>query len=157
MTAIAIIGEIGVDMSAFLSVRHFCSWAGVVPANNESAGKKKSVRCARAGVYIKPLMVQVAHAAVKSKKCPYFGVRYNQIARRRGKKKAIIAVAHMMLVCIFHVLARNEDFKPELYTLPNNKKPMARPRLTLDTARKLLESHGATIVMPEVIPIVASG
>jgi transposase len=157
LTAVAIIGEIGVDMSVFLSVRHFCSWAGVVPANNESAGKKKSVRCARAGVYIKPLMVQVAHAAVKSKKCPYFSVRYNQIARRRGKKKAIIAIAHMLLVCIFHMLARDENFKPELYSLPENQKPKRKPKLNADEARKFLESLGATVVMPEVIPLADTG
>ena len=149
LTAIAIIGEIGVDMSAFLSVRHFCSWAGVVPANNESAGKKKSVRCARAGVYIKPLMVQVAHAAVKSKKCPYFAVRYNQIARRRGKKKAIIAVAHMLLVCIYHMFSRDEDFNPQLYTLPDNQKPGRKSGFTADEARKFLENLGATVTMPD--------
>jgi transposase len=151
LSAIAIIGETGVDMSAFLSVRHFCSWAGVVPANNESAGKKKSVRCARAGVYIKPLMVQIAHAAVKSKKCPYFGVRYNQIARRRGKKKAIIAIAHMLLVCIFHMLTRDEEFKPELYTLPDPQRPVSQSKLTADKARIFLEKLGATVVMPDSV------
>jgi len=149
LTTVAVIGEIGVDMSAFLSVRHFCSWAGVVPANNESAGKKKSVRCARAGVYIKPLMVQIAHAAVKSKKCPYFAVRYNQIARRRGKKKAIIAVAHMLLVCIYHMLSRDEEFNPELYTLPENQSPKRNAPLTADEARKFLEKLGATVLMPD--------
>jgi transposase len=157
LTAIAIIGEIGMDMSVFLSVRHFCSWAGVVSANNESAGKKKSVRCARAGVYIKPLMVQVAHAAVKSKKCPYFGVRYNQIARRRGKKKAIIAVAHMLLVSIFHMFSRDEDFKPELYTLPEPHKPVRKSKITADEARKFLELLGATVVMPDSFVKVESG
>jgi len=158
LTAIAIIGEIGVDMSAFLSVRHFCSWAGVVPANNESAGKKKSVQCARAGVYIKPLMVQVAHAAIKSKKCPYFSVRYNQIARRRGKKKAIVAIAHMLLVCIYHMLARNEEFNPELYTLPENQNPKRNSTFTADEARKFLEKLGATVVMPDpVMPSAPSG
>ena len=156
LTAIAIIGEIGVDMSVFLSVRHFCSWAGVVPANNESAGKKKSVRCARAGVYIKPLMVQVAHAAVKSKKCPFFAFRYNQIARRRGKKKAIIAIAHMLLVCIFHMFARSDAFKPELYTLPDPQKPKGKPNFTVDEARKFLEMLGATVVMPDSVIAIDS-
>ena len=143
-------------MSAFLSVRHFCSWAGVVPANNESAGKKKSVRCARAGVYIKPLMVEVAHAAVKSKKCPYFGVRYRQIAKRRGKKKAIIAIAHMLLVCIYHMFARDEAFKPELYTLPDQQKPRRESKLTADVAREFLEKLGATVLMPDAVIAGAS-
>jgi transposase len=148
MSAIAIIGELGVDMSAFLSVRHLCSWAGVVPANNESAGKKKSVRCARAGVYIKPLLVQCAHAVVKSKKCPFFAVRYEQIARRRGKKKAIIAIAHMLLVCIYHMLARDEPFNPELYTLDRVPGYNRKPKFSANEAVAMLVKLGATVIMP---------
>jgi hypothetical protein len=152
MTAIAIIGEIGVDMSVFFSVRHLCSWAGVVPANNESAGKKKSVRCARAGVYIKPLLVQCAHAVVKSKKCPFFAKRYEQIARRRGKKKAIIAIAHMLLVCIYHMLLRDEPFNPELYTLDRVPGYNRKPRFSADDAVAMLENLGATVILPESAP-----
>ena len=152
MTAIAIIGEIGVDMSVFKSVRHFCSWAGVVPANNESAGKKKSVRCARAGVYIKPLMVQLAHAVVKSKKCPYFGKRYEQIARRRGKKKAIIAIAHMLLVCIYHMLSRDEPFNPELYTIDKVPGHNCKPIFSVSDAIAMIEKLGATVIMPSELP-----
>jgi len=147
MTAIAIIGEIGVDMSVFGTSRHLSSWAGLVPANNESAGKKKSVRCARAGVYIKPLLVECAHAAVKSKKIPYFAARYNKIARRRGKKKAIIAIAHMLLVCIFHMLQRDEPFNPDLYKLdcvPGH----SHQQMTAESAAKLLRKLGATVIMP---------
>ena len=77
---------------------------------------------------------QVAHAAVKSKKCPYFSVRYNQIARRRGKKKAIIAIAHMLLVCIYHMFSRDEEFNPELYTLHDNQKTGRKSSLTADEA-----------------------
>ncbi|MFS1511142.1 transposase [Chengkuizengella sp. SCS-71B] len=103
-TAIAIIGEIGTDMSMFHSSKHLCSWAGLTPQNNESAGKKKSVRISRAGVYIKPLLVQCANAAIKSKKCTYFKVRYDQIKKRRGHKKAIIAIAGMLLNCIYFTI-----------------------------------------------------
>lgn len=74
------------------------------PQNNESAGKKKSIQVSRAGVYIKPLLVQCANAAIKSKKCPYFKNRYDQIKKRRGHKKAIIAIAHTLLNCIYHML-----------------------------------------------------
>jgi transposase len=162
MTAITIIGEIGVDMSVFLSARHFCSWAGVVPANNESAGKKKSVRCARAGVYIKPLMVQLAHAVVKSKKYPYFGKRYDQIARRRGKKKAIIAIAHMLLVCIYHMLSRDEPFNPELYTTDKVPGYNRKSKFSVSDAIAMIEKLGATVIMPAESPkpdlaTVASG
>lgn len=87
-TAIAIIGEIGTDMSVFQSSRHLCSWAGLTPQNNESAGKKKSVRVSRAGVYIKPLLIQCANAAIKSNVCPYFRVRFEKIKCRRGYKES---------------------------------------------------------------------
>jgi transposase len=149
MTAIAIIGELGIDMSVFLSVRHLCSWAAVVPASNESAGKKKSVRCARAGAYIKPLLVQCAHAAVKSNKLPFFRKRYEQISRRRGKKKAIIAIAHMLLVCIYHMLSRDEPFNPDLYTLDRVPGYKTKPRISAKEAIALLEQLGATVVMPD--------
>ena len=63
-SSIAIIAEIGVDMSVFPTAKHLCSWSGLTPQNNESAGKKKSVRISRAGVYIKPLLVQLANSIV---------------------------------------------------------------------------------------------
>ena len=70
--AIIIISKIGTDMSQFSSSKRLCCWAGLKPGSNESAGKKKSVRITRAGVYLKPALVQCAHAAVKSDKSPYY-------------------------------------------------------------------------------------
>ena len=84
--------EIGTDMSEFGSSKRLCRWACLTPGNNESAGKKKSVRITRAGVYLKPALVQAAHAAVKSTKSLYYKTKYEQIAKRRGKKSAIIAI-----------------------------------------------------------------
>ena len=150
-TAIGIIGEIGADMSVFHSSRHLCSWAGLVPANNESAGKKKSVRCARAGTYIKPLMVQCAHAAVKSKECPYFRLRFEQISRRRGKKKAIIAIAHMLMGCIYHMISRGEAFNYDLYRIDNAPKPKPDTEITKEQAIQLLQSLGAQVIMPTAV------
>ena len=71
-SAITILSEIGIDMTQFGSSKRLCCWAGLTPGNNESAGKKKSVRISRAGVYLKPALVQVAHAAVKDKASPYY-------------------------------------------------------------------------------------
>ena len=71
-SAITIISEIGTNMSQFSSFKRLCCWAGLTPGSNESAGKKKSVRITRAGVYLKPALVQCAHAAVKSDKSPYY-------------------------------------------------------------------------------------
>ena len=117
-SAITIISEIGTDMTQFSNSKRLCSWAGLTPGNNESAGKKKSVRITRAGVYLKPALVQVAHAAVKSNKFPYYKVKYERIMKRRGKKRAIIAVARMILTAIYHMLSTGEAWNPtDLYKI----------------------------------------
>ena len=115
-TAITIISEIGIDMSQFGSSKRLCCWAGLTPGNNESAGKKKSVRISRAGVYLKPALVEVAHAAVKDKSHPYYALKYERIAKRRGKKRAIIAIARMILTAIYEMLSTGEVWNPvDLY------------------------------------------
>ena len=86
-SAITIISEIGIDMTPFSNSKRLCRWAGLTPGNNESAGKKKSVRITRAGIYLKPALVQCAHAAVKSDKSPYYKKKFESISKRRGKKK----------------------------------------------------------------------
>jgi len=117
-SAITIISEIGNDMSHFSNSKRLCCWAGLTPGNNESAGKKKSVRITRAGVYLKPALVQVAHAAVKSNKSPYYKVKYERICKRRGKKRAIIAIARMILTAIYHMFITGEEFNPcDLYKI----------------------------------------
>ena len=148
-TSIAILGEIGVDMGVFLSSKHLCSWAGLAPQSNESAGKKKSVRVSRAGAYIKPLLVQCANAAIKSKECPYFRLRFEQIKRRRGGKRAIIAIARMLLTCIYKMLQNNEPFNHELYRVAECLPAEASGRLLdVHQAIALLESLGITVVLP---------
>jgi len=114
-SAIAIISEIGADMSVFLTAKHLCSWAGLVPQNDESAGKKHSVRISRAGIYIKPLLVQCANGVVRSEKHPEVRGRYLSIKKRRGHKRAIIATARMLLTAIYHILSKDEPYNPDLY------------------------------------------
>ncbi|MDA8233206.1 MAG: IS110 family transposase [Clostridia bacterium] len=115
-SAITIISEIGTDMSQFANSKRLCCWAGLTPGNNESAGKKKSVRITRAGVYLKPALVQVAHAAVKSDKSPYYKIKYERIYKRRGKKRAIIAIARMILTAIYNMFVTGEVWNPsDLY------------------------------------------
>lgn len=105
-------------MSQFSNSKRLCCWAGLTPGNNESAGKKKSVRITRAGVYLKPALVQVAHAAVKSDKSPYYKIKYERIYKRRGKKRAIIAIARMILTAIYHMFVNGEEFNPsDLYRI----------------------------------------
>ena len=143
-SAITIISEIGTDMAQFSTSKRLCCWAGLTPGNNESAGKKKSVRITRAGVYLKPALVQVAHAAVKSNKSPYYKAKYERIMKRRGKKRAIIAVARMILTAIYHMLSTGEAWNPtDLYKidmpepLKNKQKEKA-----VKQAMKLLIAEG---------------
>ena len=110
ISAIFIIAEIGTDMNTFIDDKHLCSWAGLTPRCNESAKKKKSVRITKAGIYIKPLLVQCALCAIKDKSCPYIKARYESLKRRRGHKKAIIAIARLLLTCIYHILLTGEIF-----------------------------------------------
>jgi transposase len=114
-SAITVISEIGVNMEAFSSAKHLCSWAGLTPTNNESAGKKKSVRVFKAGCYINPLLVQCANSVVKSEKHPEIRNRYLRLRKRRGHKKAIIAIARMLLTALYNMLKKNEPYNAELY------------------------------------------
>ena len=111
-TAISILSEIGTDMSQFDSSKRLCSWAGLTPSNNQSAGKKKSVHISRAGVYLKPALVQAAHAAVKDNDSPYYKMKYQQISKRRGKKRAIIAISRMMLTAAYQMIKTGEAWNP---------------------------------------------
>ena len=113
MTAIAILSEIGGDMSVFPTAKNLVSWAGCCPRNDQSAGKVKSTRISRAGCYLKPLLVQIANALLRSKKHPEFRERYRRIKARRGHKKALIAVCRMLLTAIWNVLGKLEPYTPE--------------------------------------------
>lgn len=116
LSALVILSEIGNDMSQFKSAKHLCSWAGLAPCNDQSAGKKKSTKISRAGAYIKPVMVQCALAAIKDKGFTHYRQRYESLKHRRGHQKAIIAIARMMLTAIFNMLSTGELFNPEIYT-----------------------------------------
>lgn len=115
LSSTIVLAETGVNMEIFDDAKHLCSWCGLSPANNESANKKKSVRIAIAGAYLKPMMVQCALAAIKSKKQPYFAMKYGRIKKRRGHKKAIIAIARMMMVSICHMISEKKSFEPTDY------------------------------------------
>lgn len=143
-SAITVISEIGTDMTPFSNSKRLCCWAGLTPGNNESAGKKKSVRITRAGVYLKPALVQVAHAAVKSDKSPYYKQKYERIMKRRGKKRAIIAIARMILTAIYQMLSTGEAWNPtDLYKIdiPEPLKEKQKEK-AIKQAKKLLIREG---------------
>lgn len=133
-------------MSVFQSAEHLCSWAGLTPRNQESAGKKQSVRITRAGVYLKPILVQCANNAIRSKSCPYFKLRYDSIKKRRGHKRAIIAIARLLLTCVYSMLKSNKEFDFTIYEELSDKffKPKT-PKLTVDNAIEFLKSQGYSI------------
>ena len=147
-SAIGIISEIGVDMSVFPTSKHLCSWAGLTPQNNESAGKKKTTRISRAGAYIKPLLVQCALTVCKSNKHPEIKNRYLSLKKRRGHKKAIIAIARMLLTAIYNILKKNEPYNPELYLRCNSTPPEHRA-VSVEEAIFILQRQGY-LVTPSV-------
>ena len=142
LSAILIISEIGVDMKQFESDKQLTCWAGLAPANNESANKKKSVRISKAGQYLKPLLVQCALGAIKDKE-GYFGIKYSRIKKRRGHKKSIIAIARMMLVSIYHMILTGGIFNPSDYeSFKNPKPPIKQQILTEESAIEFLKKSG---------------
>lgn len=146
--AITILAEIGNDLSQFGSSKRLNSWAGLAPGNNESAGKKKSVHVSRAGVYIKPALVQAAHAAVKSNDNPYYKNKYEKISKRRGKKRAIIAIARMILTAVYAMLSSGEIFNPtdlHKFDMPIILKENQEAK-AIKQAIELLKSKGITTI-----------
>ncbi len=108
-TAEALIAELGVDMTVFPSDRHCASWAGMCPGNNESAGKRKSGKTRKGSKWLRAALVEAAWAT--SRTPTYLGAQYHRIARRRGKKKAIVAVAHSILVIAYHLLKDGTTYR----------------------------------------------
>ena len=108
-SAQVIISVIGTDMNRFPSDRHISSWAGLCPGNNESAGKRRSGKMRKGNMMLRSTLLVCAHSAVKVKDS-YFYAQYMRICAHRGKKRAVLAVAHSMLVAIYHILKDGVPF-----------------------------------------------
>lgn len=139
-TAIRILAEIGADMSVFDTSKHLCSWAGLTPQNAESAGKKKTTRIGKSGAYLKPLLIQIALAASRSEKYPEIYGKQQALQKRRGKKKAIIAIARRILTAIFHILKKGEPYNPTAYA-KEDKPPVTR-QISQERAFEILARMG---------------
>jgi len=109
-TAELLIAEVGTDMARFGSAAQLASWAKVCPGNNESAGKRYSGRTGQGNGWLRSGLVQAAHSAVMVKDS-YFAQVYRRLVRRRGGKKAIMAVAHRLLTAVYHMLHKHEPYR----------------------------------------------
>jgi len=125
--AAVIIAELGVDMSVFQCVSQLASWAGVCPGNNESAGKRKSTRIPKGNVYLKTALVEAANAAARTKGT-YLRDKFYRLKARRGYKRAAVAIAHKILVSIYHMFSQQVSYNDlgDLYLDKLNKHHLTR-------------------------------
>ena len=119
-TAEVIIAETGADMSAFPTAKHLASWAGVCPGQRESAGKRKSARTRKGSPWLRATLIESARAASRSKDT-YLVERYRRLARRRGDKKAIIAIAHEILDATWIMLSTGEIYREQGPTIVSER------------------------------------
>lgn len=148
-----ILAETGIDMSRFASEEHFSSWAKVSPGNNESAGKRYSGSTGHGNRWLRTVLVQAAWAAVKVKKS-YLNTFYHRLAARRGKKRAVFAVAHRILIALYHMLKKQEPFKDLGATYLDERN---KPKL-LNRMKHRIEQLGFRLVLePLTSPVLTTG
>jgi transposase len=140
-----IVTEIGIDMSRFETAPRLAAWAGVAPGNDESAGKQRSGKTRKGNRSLRAILTQLAHAAVRTKGT-YLSALYQRLAARRGKPRAIIAVAHSMMRSVFHMLSRNEAYRE----LGANYFDERRRHSTVDRLARRIEHLGYWVSLEPV-------
>lgn len=145
VAAQALLSEIGTDMSRFPSAEHLSSWAGMCPGNHESAGKRKSGKTTKGNRWIRSVLCQMAWAASHAKDS-YFNSLYHRLAPRRGKKRALVAVGHALLVTIYHMLKNHTHYKD----LGSQWFARLHPERLTRYLVKRLEALGLTVTLEEL-------
>jgi len=150
-TAEIIISEIGIDMSRFPTADHLASWAGVAPGNNESGGKRRSGKTRKGNQHLRTALSQAANAAARTKGT-YLQAQYHRLAGRRGRKRAIMAVAHSILIIAYHLIVRKEPYRE----LGGDYFDNIHPERTAKRLIKRLEQLGFQVSVQEfAVPTVA--
>jgi len=150
-TAEVIVAEIGTDMGRFPTANHLAAWAGVAPGNNESGGKRRSGRTRQGNKPLGAALNQAAHGAARTKDT-YLSAQYHRLARRIGKKKAIVAVAHSILVIAYHLIQRKEPYRE----LGGDYFDKRRPEATARNLVKRLHRLGYQVsLQPAAVPAPA--
>ncbi len=139
------VAEIGVDMKQFPTASHLSSWAGMSPGNNESGGKRRSGKTTKGSRYLREALVQAAWAASKKKDC-YLASQFNRLVRRKGKKKAAVAVGHKILVIAWHVLMSKESYKEKGGEYNDRRQTEGQKRRLI----RQLESLGLRVMVEEI-------